>query len=102
LRRLASSKFLVVRWGPWGTAFDDFEAIAALAGPSSWSVAIGEDLPEEVREAFPFLFLAMWRGPVFPLLTPFCSLDLSWPATSSLRASSSTAWSVYRPLMPAT
>ncbi len=59
MRRLANSRFLVVRCGPCGTAFDDFEAIAALVGPSSWSVAIGEDLPEEFREAFPFLFLAM-------------------------------------------
>jgi hypothetical protein len=40
-------------------------------------VAIGEDLPEEFLEAFIFLFLAMWRGPVLPLLTPLCSLDLS-------------------------
>ena len=57
-RRLADSKFVVVLCGPWGTAFDDLAGIARPVGPSSWSVAIGEDLPEEFLEAFGFLFLA--------------------------------------------
>jgi hypothetical protein len=89
LRRLADSRFVVFLCGPWGTALDDPAKTIGPVGPSSWSVAIGEDLPEEFLEAFVLLFLAVWRGPVLPLLTPLCSRVLSWPAISSLRASSS-------------
>jgi hypothetical protein len=69
LRRLADSRFVVLLCGPWGTAFDDPAGMVGPTGPSSWSVAIGEDLPDEFLEAFVLLFLAVWRGPVLPLLT---------------------------------